>query len=132
MLAAGAATPAYAAAEDLLAGAFDKVTGVPFASTMLGIIRSGEESAQSPGALDSRLRQLEQTVQDLENRMRRVEDRLGQLQDVVVKQANINRLRELQRIRAEIAEITAEMLTTPPIRQRWRSWSSALISRRIC
>ena len=106
------ARPADAEGEEILTGAFDAVTGVPFASIMLGIVKSGE-SPQLPGSLDARLQQLQQAVQDLQNRMRTVEARLGQLQDVVVRQANINRLRELQRIRAEIEEINAEMLTHP-------------------
>jgi hypothetical protein len=34
--------PASAAAEDILAGAFDAVTGVPFATIALGIVKSQE------------------------------------------------------------------------------------------
>lgn len=106
-------TTAQAAAEDILVGAFDRITGVPVMGAMLGLVRSGERSSQSPDVLDQRLREVEAMLQAVDGRLRLVEGRLGQLQNEVVKIANINRLRELQRIRAEIAEINIELLTHP-------------------
>jgi hypothetical protein len=69
---------AKAAPEDILAGAFDKITGVPFASTMLAIVRQGESSPQSPAALDARLSAVEALLRNMEPRLRLVEERLKQ------------------------------------------------------
>ena len=108
------APPARAQApEDVLAGAFDAVTGIPFAKTMLEIVRAGEQSPQSPEILDSRLRAVEALLRDMDPRLRLVEARLKQLQNEVVKISNINRLRELQRIRGDLGEINAELKTKP-------------------
>jgi hypothetical protein len=108
------AQPATAQApEDILAGSFDAVTGVPFAKTMLEIVRSGAQSPQSPEVMDARLRAVEALLRDIDPRLRRVEALLRQLQNVVVKVSNINRLRELQRIRGDLAVINAELKTKP-------------------
>lgn len=104
---------AQAAVEDILAGAFDKTTGVPFASTMLGIVRQGESSPQSPAALDARLSAVEALLRDMEPRLRLVEERLKQLQSEVVKISNINRLRKLQQISAQLSEINVALRTQP-------------------
>jgi hypothetical protein len=104
---------AKAGPEDILGGVFDKITGVPFAATMLPIIRSGEQTSQSPEVLDARLSAVEALLRDMEPRLRQVEERLRDLQNEVVKVSNINRLRELQRIRFDIAEINAELRTKP-------------------
>jgi hypothetical protein len=104
---------AKGAAEDILAGAFDKVTGVPFASTMLAIVKQGESSPLSPAALDARLTQVEALLRDVDQRLHLVEQRLSQLENQVVKVSNINRLRTLQRIKAELSEIVAELQTKP-------------------
>jgi len=101
------AQQANAAGEDILAGAFDKITGVPFASTMLAIIKQGESSPQSPAALDARLSAVEALLRNMEPRLRLVEERLKQLQIEVVKVSNINRLRKLQQVSAELSEINA-------------------------
>lgn len=103
----------FAAAEDILVGAFDKITGVPVMGAMLELVRSGESNSQAPDALDRRLREVEKLLQSMDSRLKQVEVKVGQLQNEVVKLGNINRLRELQRIRAELAEINAEMLTRP-------------------
>ena len=106
--------PAMAqAAEDVLAGAFDKITGVPFASTMLGIVRAGESSPRTPEALDARISVLEALLREMEPRLKTVEFRLAKLTSEVVKLANVGRLRELQRIRGELAAITAELKLKP-------------------
>jgi hypothetical protein len=107
------AQQANAAGEDILAGAFDKITGVPFASTMLAIIKQGESSPQSPAALDARLSAVEALLRNMEPRLRLVEERLKQLQSEVVKVSNINRLRKLQQVSAELSEINAELRTKP-------------------
>lgn len=105
--------PAHAAPEDILVGAFDAITEVPVMAILLGIVRSGERTSQSPEVLDERLRAVEAMVRDISGRLGLVETRLAQLQNEVVKIANINRLRELQRISSEIAEINAELKTHP-------------------
>jgi hypothetical protein len=113
LLALSASFPARAAPEDIMVGAFDKITGVPIMGALLAVVRSGERNDQQPEALDRRLRAIEALVQAIDARVRLVEGRLVELQVEVVKIANINRLRELQRIRAELAEIIAELLTRP-------------------
>lgn len=112
-VAASSGTAAHAAGEDILVGAFDKITGVPVMSAMLAVVRSGESSSQSPEALDRRLREVERMLQDIDGRLKQVDVKVRQLQDQYVKLANLGRLRELQRIRAEIEEINAELLTHP-------------------
>jgi hypothetical protein len=107
------AQPATAAPEDILAGAFDAVTEVPFATIMLGIVRSGVEGPTTPETLDARLTAVEALLRDMEPRLRLVEQRLLQLQNEVVKVSNINRLRELQRIRSDLADINFELKTKP-------------------
>jgi hypothetical protein len=113
------AQQANAAGEEILVGAFDKITGVPFGSTMLGIVKSGEQSPRTPEALDARLSAVEKLLRDMEPRLRLVEQRLSQLQNEVVKIANISRLHELQRIRAELAVIIFELRAKPadPLRR---------------
>jgi hypothetical protein len=105
--------PAHAATEDVLVGAFDQVTGVPVMGALLELVRSGESTQQSPDVLDRRLREVETLLHQVDGRLRLVESKVGQLQNEVVRLTNLNRLRELQRIRAEIEEINAEMLTHP-------------------
>jgi hypothetical protein len=104
---------ANAAAEDILAGAFDAITGVPFAKIMLGIVRSGESSRQSPEALDARLSAVEALLRAMEPRLRTVEERVKLIENALVKVSNINRLRTLQRIRSELLVINVELRTKP-------------------
>jgi hypothetical protein len=113
ILAASSAQAAPPTAEDFLADTFDKTTGVPFASTMLALIRTGEHTPQSPEALDARLSAVEALLRDMEPRLKRVEERLLALENEVVKVSNINRLRTLQRINTELTEINAELRLRP-------------------
>jgi hypothetical protein len=112
-LAASSVHAAPPTAEDLLADTFDKTTGVPFASTMLALIRTGEHTPQSPEALDARLSAIEALLRDMEPRLKLVEQRLLALENEVVKVSNINRLRTLQRISSELAEINTELRQRP-------------------
>jgi len=113
LLAMSFASSVNAAAEDWMAGAFDKITGVPFATTMLSVVRAGEESPLSPPALDARLSAVEKLLAEMETRLKVLDGRLKQVQDEVVKQANTNRLRELQRIRSDLEEINGALRTHP-------------------
>ncbi len=105
--------PAAGAPEDILAGAFDKVTGVPFATIMLGIVRSQATSPLDPAALDRRLTQVEQLLRQVAERLTLVEQRLAQLQDEVAEAANIARLTKLQAVATELALINAELKLHP-------------------
>jgi len=112
-LAASSAHAAPPTAEDFLADTFDKTTGVPFASTMLALVRTGEHTPQSPEALDARLSAVEALLRDMEPRLKLVEQRLLALENEVVKVSNINRLRTLERISSELAEINTELRQRP-------------------
>jgi len=99
--------------EDILAGAFDAVAGGPYAEWGFKIIRSMEVTPESPEVLDERLRAVEAKVKEIDQRLKLVESRLNQLQDKLVKVANINRLREIQRIRGQIEEINFALQSHP-------------------
>jgi hypothetical protein len=103
--------------EDLLAKAFDETTGVPFASIMLGIIQAGAHSQQDPAVLDARLQAVEAALRSLTARFQIVEERLAKVENEVAHQANIQRLRKLEQVASELAEITAELRTktTDPV-----------------
>jgi hypothetical protein len=113
MLGLAAVGPAEAAPEDIMVGAFDKITGVPIMSAMLGVVRAGERVPTTPAVLDERLRAVEALLREVDARLRMVESRLRDVEDEVIRLANIGRMRELQRIRAEIAAITQELLGHP-------------------
>ena len=85
------ARPASAAAEDILAGAFDAVAGVPFATTALGIVRSQESVPTTPENLARRLQAVEEYLRQYDDRLRLVEGRVSQLQQDVVRIATISR-----------------------------------------
>lgn len=110
--------PAAAASEEILAGAFDAVTGTPFATTMLSLVKSGEQTSQSPEILDARLRQVEALLQNIDQRLALVEARLQQLQIQVVKDENTARITQLQQIQANLIEIVTELKTKPTDRGR--------------
>lgn len=107
------AIPAWADADDVLAGLFDAVVGVPFATTMLGVVRSGEQIPTTPAVLDERLRTVEQLLAQLDDRLQQLQVRVDQLQDEEVKTQNISRLREYQRFRGAISLINTELMTHP-------------------
>ena len=116
-------TPIRAAdhpAEDLLATAFDATTGKSFATTMLTIIKTGEHSQQDPAVLDARLQAVEAALSNLTARFQIVEQRLAQVENEVAHQANIQRLRKLEQVATELAEITAELKAKPsdPVARR--------------
>ena len=107
--------PQRAAADpdDILAGAFDAATGVPFASTMLGIVRSGEEVPTTPSVLDKRIAVVEALLADIEPRLALVEARLKQVQVELVGFENRARLNELKTVKDELAVINEELKTHP-------------------
>ncbi|MFC0406830.1 RICIN domain-containing protein [Roseomonas elaeocarpi] len=104
---------ARADADDLLAGAFDKVTGVPFATIMLGVVRSQASSPLDPAALNARLTQVEKLLQQVTERLTLVEERVSQLQDDVAEAANVARLRKLQSVAADLTALNAQLATHP-------------------
>ena len=112
-LLASSVTTAHAAGEEVITGAFDAITEVPIATIILGLMKEAASTSETPAVLDKRLSAVEAMVKDIEVRLKLVEARLGQLQNEIVKIANINRLREIQRIRSEVAEINAELRTHP-------------------
>lgn len=99
--------------EDLLAKAFDETTGVPFAEIMLAIIQTGVHSQQDPAVLDARLQAVEAALRSLTARFQIVEERLTKVENEVAHQANIQRLRKLELVASNLAEITAELRTKP-------------------
>ena len=103
----------HADANDVMAGLFDAVVEVPFASTMLGIVRSGERVPTTPAVLDERLRAVEQLLAQLNARLDQLETRVDQLQVEAVKTANLARLREYQRLSNAISLVTTELKTHP-------------------
>ncbi len=107
--------PDYAAADadDILAGAFDATTGVPFASTMLGIVRAGELVPTTPSVLDSRLAAVEAMLANMEPRLALVEARLRQVQVELVRVENRARLNELRTVKDELTIINEELRTQP-------------------
>lgn len=113
LLGLAAAAPAQSAPEDIMVGAFDKITGVPIMSAMLGLVRAGERVPTTPAVLDERLRAVEALLREVDSRLKIVESRLRDVEDEVIRLANIGRMRELQRIRAEIAAIAQELLGHP-------------------
>lgn len=104
---------AYADADDILAGLFDAAAGVPFATTMLGIVRSGVSGPTTPAALDQRLSAVEQLLGQIDARMHQLEGRVDQLQVETVKTQNLARLREYQRLSGAIGLINTELKTHP-------------------
>jgi len=105
--------PVLAGPEDIMAGAFDQVTGVPVMTIMLGIIRSQESLPTTPENLDRRLQAVEAQLVQLDTRLKLVETKVDQLQLDVVRLSNISRLRELQGIRSAIDLINKELMTHP-------------------
>lgn len=104
---------AHADADDVLAGLFDSAVGVPFAKTMLGIVRSGESLPTSPAKLDQRLSAVEQLLAQLNGRLQQLETRVDQLQIEAVKTQNLARLREYQRLSGAIELANTELKTHP-------------------
>jgi TolA-binding protein len=102
-----------ATAENLVAGSFDSVTEVPVASALLGILRGQESVPTTPENMVARLDKIEAILRDYGNRLSTLESQVAQLQSEVVKVENVNRIRELQRIAAEIQEIILELKTLP-------------------
>lgn len=109
------ARPERAAADpdDLLAGAFDGVTGVPFATAMLGVVRAGEEVPTTPSVLDKRLAAVEALLANMEPRLALVEARLAQVQVELVRFENRARLNELRTVKDELTVISEELRTHP-------------------
>lgn len=105
--------PARADGTDLLAGLFDAVTGVPFATVMLGIVRQGATSASSPDVLGQWLVEVAQLLVQFDGRLRQLEQRVDQLQVEAIKAQNLARLREYQRLHDAIALINTELRTRP-------------------
>ena len=103
-----------ATAENMMASAFDAITEVPFASTMLGIVRNGESVPTTPENIVARLDKIEAMLQNFAGRLAIVEAKVAQLQAEVVKISNVNRMRELQRVRGEILEICQELKRIRP------------------
>ena len=101
------------AAEKLMAQAFDAVTETPFASIALGILETGAHSQSDPEVLDKRLQAVEAALTSLNQRLKLVEQRLTAVENEVAHQANIQRLRKLEQVTTELAEITAELRTKP-------------------
>jgi hypothetical protein len=109
---------AQADANDTLAGLFDAVAGVPFAKTMLGIVRADERVPTTPAVLDQRLRAVEQLLSELNGRLQLLEVRADQLQVEEAKTQNLARLREYQRLIGAITLINTELQTHPTDRGR--------------
>jgi len=103
----------YADADDALAGLFDAVAGVPFATTMLGIVRSDERVPTTPAVLDQRLAAVEALLVQFNARLQQLETRVDQLQVEAVKTANLARLREYQRLSGALSLVTTELKTHP-------------------
>src|SRR5687768_12247756 len=104
---------AHAEVEDIMAGAFDKIAGVPFAQYALALVRTQVYDPDSLEQVAVRLAGVEQKLKQMDDRLKLVELRVGLLLNEVVKITTINRLREYQRIRGEISLINKELQVRP-------------------
>jgi Ricin-type beta-trefoil lectin domain-like len=98
---------------EVMVGAFDDATGVPVMGKLLTIMKAQESLSYSPEVLDQRLRAVEEHLQQIDARLQQVAIRVGQLQTEAVRNANTDRLRELQRIRGEIVLVSAGLRNNP-------------------